>query len=764
MLRLVRWAVTGLAILAALLVTGCIASLTQNPSKFPYFCPAGDIIPSHAKPAGFGYFANFDPFACRIEARPRVAVMRPGDSQVLIATVYDESGQPRRGRRVEWVLEGKGHIIEVDEAGYAPGRGYKVNERYAVSFTNYKEHTFDRGTPLATDDFIIRPGQTWCVITSPVEGDTYVTVYAPGIHNWERYKVQIETHWVNVGWTLPPPMQCRGGGPCTLTTHVFRQSDRLPLANYRVRYTVLDGPPALFQATQARTDQAITDVLGNGNVTLIQPLPAPGISRIGIEIIRPADSPVGPGTIIGRGETTVEWTAPALSVTKQAPSAVAVGQEFSCVIVLNNSGAVETEPLTVRDRIPEGLIVIGTNPPATQDGGDLVWTVPTVRPGSTAPFTVRFRADRPGAFNNVATVTGRSGFQTQAAALTQAGVGGLRLTVSAPPTALVGEQIRYQFTVTNTGAVAATNVIVRAAFDRGLVHATGDKEVQTDPFTLEAGRSYSGELILTAQAEGTFNNRLSVAADGGLTDAADVQVKVTQPRVQLRIIGPPAKYVRGRVEWTIVAKNTQAISLSNATIRVQLPAEVTLTEASQGGTQEAGGVVVWNLGALGPQQEVRLRVAARVEQTAPRALCRVNLTALPGVQESAEAACELRGVPALLMEMTDTKDPIRVGEQTTFQIRITNTGSLVTNGVEMVCILPPEFKLIQADGPDGNRGRLEGNRIIFPARDGLIPTTQLAYTIVVEAVAAGDARFKAELRSNLGPDAVVEEESTNILP
>ncbi|HMP02660.1 MAG TPA: DUF11 domain-containing protein [Gemmatales bacterium] len=765
MLRLARGITTGLAIAAALAVTGCIASLTQNPSKFPYFAPAGDIIQSHAKPAGFGYFANFDPFACRLEVRPRMAAMRPGDSQVLIATVYDESGQPRRGRRVEWVLEGKGHILEVDEAGYHPGRGYKVNERYAVSYTAYKEHVFDRGNNDPTDDFVIRPGQTWCVITSPIEGDTYVTAYAPGIYNWDRYKVQVETHWVNVAWTFPAPLQCRGGGPCTLTTNVFRRSDGLPLSNYRVRYTVIDGPPAVFQATGARTDEAVTDVLGNGNVTLVQPQPAPGISRIGIEVIRPSDSPVGPGTIIGRGETAVEWTAPSLAVTKLAPPSVAIGHNFNCTITLTNNGAVESEPLTVRDRIPEGLTFVGSvPPPAGQEGADLVWTVPSVRPGVPDVITVTFRADRAGAFNNLVSVTGAT-TRLEAAAVTLAAEAGLSLSVTAPPTAFVGEAIPYRITLTNTGAAAASNVVVRSTFDRGLVHArSADKPVETDPFTLEAGRSFTTELVLTAQTEGLLNNRLSAVADGGLSDVADATVRVTQPRAQLRVTGPSARYVRGRVEWTISARNSQNVPLTDAIIRAQLPGEVTLLEASQGGLQEPGGVVLWNLGTLSPQQEVRLRVAARVEQVAPRALCRVSLTAQPGIQETAENACEFRGVPALLMEMTDTADPIRVGEQTTYQLRLTNTGSLVANGIEVVCTGSSELRILQADGPDGNRGQIEGNRIVFPPRDGLIPTTQLVYTIVVQGAAPGDGRFRVEVRSNLGPDPVIEEEPTTVLP
>src|SRR5258707_6999799 len=43
---------------------------THNPSYFPYLLPFGDIIPTHAKPPGGGYYANFDPNAVRLEVRP----------------------------------------------------------------------------------------------------------------------------------------------------------------------------------------------------------------------------------------------------------------------------------------------------------------------------------------------------------------------------------------------------------------------------------------------------------------------------------------------------------------------------------------------------------------------------------------------------------------------------------------------------------------------------------------------------------------------
>src|SRR5436309_466117 len=85
------------AILCAL--PGCFG-VTQNPSYFPYLLPTGDIIPTHAKPPGAGYYANFDPHAIRLEVRPLTGTNPVRTDLVLIATVYDEKGQPRRGRRV----------------------------------------------------------------------------------------------------------------------------------------------------------------------------------------------------------------------------------------------------------------------------------------------------------------------------------------------------------------------------------------------------------------------------------------------------------------------------------------------------------------------------------------------------------------------------------------------------------------------------------------------------------------------------------------
>src|SRR4029450_11937469 len=134
--------------------------------------PAGPISQNHATPGGHGYFKNFDPKACKLEVCPGPQVTAPlGSQMVLVATVYDGDGPPRRAGRGEWVVDGPGSIGEADESGLYPGRGYKVDNKYAVTYTGYVTKTITRGNDDPGDDGSIAPGQTFAVLRSAVPGE-----------------------------------------------------------------------------------------------------------------------------------------------------------------------------------------------------------------------------------------------------------------------------------------------------------------------------------------------------------------------------------------------------------------------------------------------------------------------------------------------------------------------------------------------------------------------------------------------------------------
>jgi uncharacterized repeat protein (TIGR01451 family) len=743
------------------LATGCFG-ITQNPSYFPHLLPTGDIIRTHAKPPGHGYFSNFDPHAVRLEVRPCADTNPVRTQHVLIATVYDDKGQPRRNRRVEWMLEGVGNIVEVDESGFFPGRGYKVDNKYAVSYTDYTEHRVTRGTEDPNDDFTIRPGQTWCVITSAVEGDTYITVYAPEIANWNAHKVFVTKHWIDAEWTLPPPAVNRAGSEPVFTTQVFRHTDRQPLANYRVRYRLLgNDPAAVFLPSRSPEAVAVSDLSGNASVTLAQVAPTAGVNRIGIEIIRPPDpsSPSGVGIVIGRGETTTEWQAPVVSLSTTGPPTAAVGQEISYAVAVTNSGQVETQAVTVRDVIPEGLQYVRSQPPATQEGNQLIWTLGGLASGQSHNLQVVFKATRLGPVTNCATVATVEGQKAEGCATTQIVAPQLSLTQTGPTNGVVGAPITYQITVSNPGTGPATNVVLSASFDNGLEHESASNPVELALGSLGPGEVKSVPLNLTPRQVGKLVNRVTATADGNLRANAEHPVTVQLARLTVNLTGPKLRYVGRPAEWTIRVANPGETVLTNVAVRAQLPPELSFVSATQGGVL-AEGHVLWNLGTLQPQEEKVVQVTTRCQKLAPKAMHVVVATADPGLQVQSAADLEILGLPAFRLEVVDVDDPVEVGARTTYKIAVTNQGTLPGDQVTIEATVPPEMRVLSAHGP--TQPRIEGQRVLFPPVDAVAPQQTLSYAVQVQALRAGDVRFRAELKSGTLTERVVEEESTNV--
>jgi uncharacterized repeat protein (TIGR01451 family) len=782
-----------LLLTAGLGLTGGCFGVSQNPSYFPYLLPTGDIIQTHAKPPGHGYYANFDPHAIRLEVRPLESTNPVRSQHVLIATVYDEKGVPRRDRRVEWMLEGVGNIIEVDESGFFPGRGYKVDNKYAVSYTAYHTHRITRGNADPNDDFEIRPGQTWCVLSSAVEGDTHVTVYAPEIANWDAHKVFVTKHWVDAEWQLPPPAVNRAGVEHVLTTNVFRHTDRQPLANYRVRYRILDGPPALFLPDRTQEFVALSDLSGHATAHLVQVTPQPGVNRIGIEIIRPPDavSAGGVGIVIGSGETTKEWRGPQVALNLTGPPTAAVNQEVAYTITVTNNGAVESQAMTVRDGVPEGLQYVRSMPRASVEGNQLIWTLGVLPPGNAHTLQVVFQPTRVGPVTNTVLLTTVEGFRDEKSVTTQitapqapatappaavppatappAAVPQpavpqapqLNVALNGPDTATVAAPLTYQVVVTNPGTGPAVNVELTATFDKDLEHASKANTVTSPLGTLAPGETKTLPLVLTPRRAGKFTTRITATADGNLKSEAQRIVTVQEVRLTITKVGPKARYVNQTATWDITVANQGDLPLSNVVVRDQLAPELDFQSATQLG-QLISGQVVWNLGNLGPREQKVVQLTARCLRLTPRVLNIAVATADPGLQETAEAALEIRGLPAFGMEVTKAGDPVVVGGKVMYTVAVTNTGTLPANEVQITAVVPRELKVAATNGP--SQAQVDGGKVVFPPVDALGPKQTFTYTIETQALQPGDVRLRVELRNAAQAEPVIKETSTNIVP
>jgi len=135
-------------------------------------------------------------------------------------------------------------------------------------------------------------------------------------------------------------------------------------------------------------------------------------------------------------------------------------------------------------------------------------------------------------------------------------------------------------------------------------------------------------------------------------------------------------------------------------------------------------------------------------------------TAQKGLAVEKEQPVLVEGIAAILFQVADTVDPIEVGGETTYEVRVANQGSKAAANVQLAIDLPPEVKFQTAEGP--TRYRIEGNHVAFDGLAQLAPKADASYRVRVKAVRPGDLRARFQLMTDDMQSPVMKEESTRV--
>ncbi|MFW6065973.1 MAG: DUF7507 domain-containing protein [Planctomycetota bacterium] len=738
-------------------LAGAMGCRDHYPHSFVF--GTGEVQRTHAKPVEGGYYSDWDPYAATLEVTPMEQTNPVGTQHVLVATVKDEDGEPLPNRRVEWMIApgSVGTIVEVDESGWRASRGHKLTNTYAVSHTNNFDHTLTRGNDDPSDDVDLVAGQTWCVITSPTEGDTHVIAYAPGIYNWDEHKVVARKHWHDASWQFPPDATNPVGTPHKLTTEVMRHSDDAPLADYVVNYKIVSGPPAMFASSEEQTVSVRTDDAGHASAELVQLEPAEGTNEIEIDIVRPANADCcKPAANVATGHTTKTWIGAELDITKSAPSRGRVDTPFDYAIEIHNPSDVDARDVVVTDELPEGLEYVSSSPQAERDGRMLTWNVETLSAQASKSMSVRVRPTETGTFNNCAEVTAPR-LSDRDCAETVVVAPNVTVEKTGPAEALVCEPIDYRIVVRNTGDGDASGVRITDELPEGMETTDGRRSLNWNIGTLPAGESRRGEFQARVSETGDYTNTAVVTGDGDLRIEDSAQTTVSEPVLDVTKEGPQTRLVGRTLTYTITVTNNGDADARNLQVVDTLPSGTTFSEASHNGSY-ANGKVTWELGTLEVGDSVEVTVTC---EGAEKGDFTNTVTASATCAEgSAEASTEVQGIPAILLEAVDTDDPVEVGETVTYDVTVTNQGSAVGTDIVIVCKLPDELEFVSADGPTGDT--VDGQTITFDTIESLEAGGELHYNIRARGLEPGDVRFHVSLTSDQLTSPVEETEATYI--
>jgi len=749
---------TGCIVLALAFVVVGLAGGCREHFPHSFTVAPGDIERMHGEPAEGGYYSNWDPYAATIEVTPVRDINPVRTQHVFIATVKDKNGKPLPNRRVEWMIaEGSvGAIVEVDESGWRSSRGHKLTTKMAVTHTNNFNHTLTKGNDDPKDDVILKRGDTWCVITSPIEGTTHVIAYAPGIYDWSKHKVFAVKHWFDIGWQLPPPATNRIGTPHVFKTKVMKHSDGSPLAGYKVQYKVLDGPPATFAPGNKPIVTVLTDKAGIATVTLNQTTPTKGVNNVEITITRPGQGGKPP-MLVHVGKTSKTWIAPAIAIKKTAPATAIAGQSFLYNIEVSNPAKVSAKNAVLTDVLPESIAYVSSVPRAKVDGQKLTWPLGTIEPGASKSVSVTVKGTKNGRFINRADVAADDGLKASASAPTVITSPSLVLTKNSPAEALLCDPIQYTIIVKNTGDAPAKNVVIVDKFPAGLTRLDGTNKAEFIIGTIPPGQSKARRVAMKATKVGTYTNEAVATGDGGLKATATSKTIVRVPVLVLTKTAPKRRFVGRSIKYTVTVTNNGDAPAKNTVLVDTLPAGTKFVSASTGGKM-ASGKVTWQLGTLAPKGSATVSVTLKA--TTRGQIRNVATATAYCAKVSGESTTIVRGIPAILLECVDSEDPIEAGSKETYVITVTNQGSADGTNIVIKCTLPVEQGFVSAAGP--TKEKVDGKVVTFAPLKSLAPKAKVVYRVVTKGLKAGDTRFKVALTSDQMSSPAEETESTHI--
>jgi uncharacterized repeat protein (TIGR01451 family) len=444
-----------------------------------------------------------------------------------------------------------------------------------------------------------------------------------------------------------------------------------------------------------------------------------------------------------------------LQVDKVGPTTLNLGKPLRYEIVARNTGSIPVLSVQIEEQIPAAARFMSAEPRPMVRGGLLIWNLGNLDPGVERRIKIELQPVSEGELDSRATVT----FSATSSLHTRITRPQLTLAKTGPQTVQVGQPAVFQIVLTNVGTGQATGIILRDHLPEGLRHTNGP-EVENDIGTLGPGESRTIVLETTAAKAGRFVNQAVVSGDEGLQALAQVAVVVTEPILTLTKAGPKRLFLGRVADFHLEVANPGSAPATNVQVTDTLPPEFEFVEASEGGKFDAATRnVTWNLGALpaGQKQMFSVKGLAKgagdpVNQSVARADS--------GLEAKASIAVHVEGVPALLLEVVDLEDPIEVGAETTYEIRVVNQGTSPTTNLQIVAMVPDGMTTRDATGPTPHRP--QGQQVIFDKLPSLAPKADALYRVKVVGDKPGDMRFKVQMTSDQLRSPVYEEESTRV--
>jgi uncharacterized repeat protein (TIGR01451 family) len=327
-----------------------------------------------------------------------------------------------------------------------------------------------------------------------------------------------------------------------------------------------------------------------------------------------------------------------------------------------------------------------------------------------------------------------------------------------PDPATNNGEVTYRTTIENAGPDAAEDIVLKDHYPEGssLVSASTDCEQVTPGLVQceldELPKDEAGEFEVTVKANGagTLENEVEVSsatADPEPANDSDVETTTVDPSADLEVtvfdvIDPvPAGE---EIEYTLTAENKGPDSAGEVTLTDTLAANTSFLSASPGCEHEAG-VVTCDLGTLAKDGTDQVEIIVLAEQggDAVNEATIESATHDPNpANDESEATTTVLPSADLSVTLTDTPDPVLVGDQFAYTLTVANDGPDAADEAIVEGALPLGTSFLSAPA-----GCKQVTTIVVCDLGTVADGASMQLKIAVRADAAGAAKGEAFVES-----------------
>ena len=447
---------------------------------------------------------------------------------------------------------------------------------------------------------------------------------------------------------------------------------------------------------------------------------------------------------------------PAISLEKVSPAEIQVGKAATFELYVRNTGQVPAHQVLVTDHVPAGTQLVDARPqPQQGPDGALAWGLGTLQPGEETQITLQVMPQAEGEIGSTAHVS------FSAAATSRSICTRPQLTIehTSPPKVLIGESFHVEITVSNPGSGPATGVRIEEDVPAGLAHAAG-AQLEYEVGTLRPGESKRLQLSLTAKQAGQIQNTIHVKGDANLAAQHSLGLEVVAPQLEVDVEGPKRRTLARQATYTVQIANPGTAAARDVELVAFLPRGMKFVATdAQGQYDAAQHAVFWSLEELPPAKAGAVKLTAIPVEPGDQRL-RVEGRAGLGLTAADEQVVQVEQSAEVVVNVKDSDEVIEVGSETTYEIRVTNTGTKAATNVRIVARMPEGMAAVNGEGPTRAAG--DASQITFDPLARLNPQEEVIYKVLVQGRQAGDHIVKVQFSTDEQPTPVTREESTRV--